>query len=103
MPRLGPSGPRNGSAQAFIGHFAGAAPLYEGPRTGMSAPIATGLLPRLAGADLALVVSPYGGYPISRLQYLRTAHQLALRERTVRMLGIDLGVVAAAEFDGIET
>lgn len=62
----------------ILGHFAGAAPLYEGPRTGMSAPLATGLLPRLAGADLALVVSPYGGYPITRLQYLRTAHQLAL-------------------------
>lgn len=62
----------------ILGHFAGAAPLYEGPTTGMSAPLATGLLPRLAGADLALVVSPYGGYPISRLQYLRTAQQLAL-------------------------
>ncbi len=62
----------------ILGHFAGAAPLYEGPRTGMSAPLATGLLPRLAGADLALVVSPYGGYPITRLQYLRTAHQLSL-------------------------
>ncbi|MBK8446784.1 MAG: transcriptional regulator [Micropruina sp.] len=62
----------------ILGHFAGAAPLYEGPRTGISAPLATGLFPRLAGADLALVVSPYGGYPITRLQYLRTAHQLAL-------------------------
>ncbi len=62
----------------ILGHFAGAAPLYEGPRTGMSAPLATGLLPRLAGADLALLVSPYGGYPISRLQYLRTAQQLSL-------------------------
>lgn len=62
----------------ILGHFAGAAPLYEGPRTGMSSPLATGLFPRLAGADLALVVSPYGGYPISRLQYLRTAHHLSL-------------------------
>jgi len=62
----------------ILGHFAGAAPLYEGPHTGMSAALATGLLPRIAGADLALVVSPYGGYPISRLQYLRTAQQLAL-------------------------
>lgn len=62
----------------ILGHFAGAAPLYEGPRTGMSAPLASGLFPRLAGADLALVVSPYGGYPISRLQYQRIAHQLVL-------------------------
>ena len=62
----------------ILGHFAGAAPLYEGPRTGMSAPLASGLFPRLAGADLALLVSPYGGYPISRLQYLRIAQQLSL-------------------------
>lgn len=62
----------------ILGHFAGAAPLYEGPHTGMSAPLAVGLFPRLAGADLTLLVSPYGGYPITRLQYLRTAHQLSL-------------------------
>ncbi|MCV7225121.1 RuBisCO large subunit C-terminal-like domain-containing protein [Mycolicibacterium komossense] len=61
-----------------LAHFAGAAPFFEGPNTGMSAPLAMGLLPRLAGADLALVISPYGGYPLRGLQYVRTAHQLLL-------------------------
>ncbi len=62
----------------ILGHFTGAAPLYEQRRTGMSAPLATGLLPRLAGADLAQVGSPYGGYPITRLPSSRTEHQLSL-------------------------
>ena len=61
-----------------LGHFAGAAPYFEGPSTGMSAPLAMGLLPRLAGADLALVSTPYGGATIRPLPYLRTVHQLLL-------------------------
>lgn len=61
-----------------LGHFAGAAPYFEGPTTGMSAPLAMGLLPRLAGADLALVSTPYGGASIRSLPYVRTVHQMLL-------------------------
>lgn len=61
-----------------LGHFAGAAPFFEGPATGMSAPLAMGLLPRMAGADMALVQTPYGGGSIRRLSYVRTAHQMLL-------------------------
>ncbi|MCG7417925.1 RuBisCO large subunit C-terminal-like domain-containing protein [Microbacterium sp. ACRRU] len=61
-----------------LAHFAGAAPYFEGPSTGMSAPLAMGLLPRLAGADLALVSTPYGGATIRSLPYQRTVHQLLL-------------------------
>lgn len=61
-----------------LAHFAGAAPYFEGPSTGMSAPLAMGLLPRLAGADLALVSTPYGGATIRSLSYLRTVHQMLL-------------------------
>jgi len=61
-----------------LGHFAGAAPYFEGPSTGMSAPLAMGLLPRLAGADLALVSTPYGGATIRSLPYVRTVHQMLL-------------------------
>ncbi|MFF8189142.1 RuBisCO large subunit C-terminal-like domain-containing protein [Microbacterium sp. NPDC016588] len=61
-----------------LGHFAGAAPYFEGPSTGMSAPLAMGLLPRLAGADLALVSTPYGGATIRTLPYQRTVHQMLL-------------------------
>ncbi|CAB4926508.1 MAG: transcriptional regulator [Actinobacteria bacterium] len=61
-----------------LGHFAGAAPYFEGAATGMSAPLAMGLLPRLAGADLALVSTPYGGATIRALPYMRTVHQMLL-------------------------
>ncbi|MGC5616376.1 RuBisCO large subunit C-terminal-like domain-containing protein [Georgenia sp. Z1491] len=59
-----------------LGHFAGSAPYYENPTTGMSSDLANGLLPRLAGADLSLVNTPYGGYPISPVAYRRTAAEL---------------------------
>jgi 2,3-diketo-5-methylthiopentyl-1-phosphate enolase len=62
----------------IMGHFAGSGVFFEGPRSGMSAPLAAGMLPRLAGADLVLATTPYGGYPMRRLQYLRTVHQLVL-------------------------
>ena len=61
-----------------FGHFAAAAPFFEGPGTGMSSPIAAGLLPRLAGADMGLALSPYSGYPLRRLQYIKIAQQLTL-------------------------
>lgn len=62
----------------ILAHYAGATPYFEGPATGMSAPLALGLLPRLAGGDMMLTITPYGGYPLRRLPYLRTAHELTL-------------------------
>ena len=61
-----------------LAHYAAASPYFEGPGTGMSAPLALGLLPRLAGGDLAVTITPYGGYPMRRLPYLRTIQQLTL-------------------------
>ena len=61
-----------------LAHYAAAAPYFEGPGSGMAAPLALGLLPRLAGADIALTITPYGGYPLRRLSYLRTVQQLTL-------------------------
>ncbi len=62
----------------ILAHYAAAGPYFEGPGTGMSAPIALGLLPRLAGGDLAITITPYGGYPLRRLQYLKMIQQLTL-------------------------
>lgn len=62
----------------ILGHFAGSGMTFEGPASGMTSPLAAGLLPRLAGADMVLTTTPYGGYPMRRLQYLRTIHQLTL-------------------------
>ena len=49
----------------ILGHYASAGMFYEGPRSGMSSTIALGLLPRVAGADLVVLNTPYGGYPIA--------------------------------------
>lgn len=61
----------------ILGHFAGAAPFYESAGSGMAGDLACGLLPRLAGADLALVNTPFGGYPITVNSYLQTADRLS--------------------------
>src|SRR5699024_8790164 len=37
-----------------------------------------GKLPRLLGADIVMINTPYGGYPIKRSRYLRTAQELTL-------------------------
>src|SRR6478735_5568450 len=62
----------------ILAHYAGATPYFEGAGTGMSAPLALGMLPRLAGGDMMLTITPYGGYPLRRLQYLKTVQQLTL-------------------------
>lgn len=62
----------------ILGHYAGSAPLYEGTESGMSAGLAMGTFPRLAGADLVMLNTPYGGYPMTRASYLEVAHRAAL-------------------------
>jgi 2,3-diketo-5-methylthiopentyl-1-phosphate enolase len=44
----------------ILGHYATAGMFYEGPRSGLSSTLALGLLPRLAGADLVMLNTPYG-------------------------------------------
>ncbi len=62
----------------ILGHYAGSGMFYEGTRSGMSSHIALGKLPRLAGADMVVINTPYGAYPIRREQYLLTVAELAL-------------------------
>ena len=62
----------------ILAHYAGAGSYYEGGSTGMSSRIALGALPRLAGADMMMLNTPYGGYPMRRSSYLLTGHQLSL-------------------------
>ncbi|MFV0457907.1 MAG: RuBisCO large subunit C-terminal-like domain-containing protein [Actinomycetales bacterium] len=61
----------------ILGHYASAGMFYEGPRSGMSSTVALGLLPRLAGADLVMLNTPYGGYPMAHHQYIVTALSLS--------------------------
>ncbi|WP_028709069.1 RuBisCO large subunit C-terminal-like domain-containing protein [Propionicicella superfundia] len=60
-----------------LGHFAGSAVYFEGPDSGTTAALATGLFPRLAGCDLVLVTTPFGGYPLRRLAYLQTTRAIS--------------------------
>ncbi len=62
----------------IMGHYASTGPLYEGDKTGLVSSLAVGKFPRLAGADIVMINTPYGGYPLRKDKYLRTAHELSL-------------------------
>lgn len=62
----------------ILGHAAGAGISYEGTLNGMASPLAVGKLARLAGADIVMVNTPYGGYPLSYQKYMQTIAQLTL-------------------------
>ena len=61
-----------------LGHAAGSGMFYEGVLNGMSSPLAAGKLARLAGADIVMVNTPYGGYPLKHQKYMQTVAQLVL-------------------------
>jgi len=62
----------------ILGHAAGSGMLYEGMNNGMSSPLAVGKLARLAGADIVMINTPYGGYPLRHQKYIQTVAQLNL-------------------------
>lgn len=53
----------------ILGHFAGIGPYLEGVDSGMTAAIAYSQLPRLVGADMAMILTPWGGYPLAPRAY----------------------------------
>ena len=61
-----------------LGHYAGSGMWSEGARSGMTAGLAAGFFPRLCGADLAVVNTPYGGYSMTRSSYLEVVNRLSL-------------------------
>jgi len=62
----------------LMGHYAGTGMLFEGPLSGMGSHLAVGRFPRLAGADLMMINTPYGGYSLRYEKYLKTVHYLTL-------------------------
>ncbi|QEY34730.1 transcriptional regulator [Caproiciproducens galactitolivorans] len=62
----------------ILGHYASSGMFYEGIVSGFSAPFATGLFPRMAGADMIMMNTPYGGYPLKFQKYIQTAHKMSL-------------------------
>lgn len=61
-----------------MGHYAASGISNEGLNSGLSSHLSIGKFPRMAGADLVMMNTPYGGYPLTRQQYFKTAHQLSL-------------------------
>lgn len=56
----------------ILGHGAGSGAYSEGVQSGMSTPLCAGKLPRVAGVDLAMINTPYGGYPLTHGKYMQT-------------------------------
>ena len=62
----------------ILGHYASSGMFYEGMLSGMASYLAVGRFPRLAGADMVVINTPFGGYPLQYEKYIRTVHQLTL-------------------------
>lgn len=60
----------------IFGHSAGAGALCEAVETGTDSLVLVGLLARLAGVDIVLYNTPYGGYPYAREKYVMMAERL---------------------------
>lgn len=61
-----------------IAHYASAGPYYESGFSGIASNLFLGKFARMAGADVVMINTPYGGYPLKKSRYLRTAHELML-------------------------
>lgn len=103
-----------------MGHYAGCGMYCEGISNGLSSHLLAGKLPRIAGADLVMINTPYGGYPLTQTQYLKTVQMLTLPfsnikatmpicgggvhpgmvERFVRELGCDIILAAGGAVQG---
>jgi 2,3-diketo-5-methylthiopentyl-1-phosphate enolase len=62
----------------ILGHYASSGMFYEGMLSGMASHIAVGRFPRLAGADMVVINTPFGGYPLQYEKYIKIVHQLTL-------------------------
>lgn len=83
----------------ILGHYASAGPYYEGSSSGLFSNLFLGKLARMAGADMVMINTPYGGYPLTRSRYLRTAHELMLEHPSYKKVmpacggGVNPGIV----------
>ncbi len=65
-------------AVPILGHYAGAGAFYESDCSGISSHLIVGKFPRLSGADMVIINTPYGSYPLKHQKYLHTVQQLTL-------------------------
>lgn len=62
----------------IMGHYAGSGISNEGLTSGLSSHLSVGKFARMAGADMVMMNTPYGGYPLTKLQYQKTWQHLTL-------------------------
>lgn len=92
---------RNQVDLPILGHGAGCGAMSEGVESGMTTPLCGGKLPRLSGVDLAVINTPYGGYPLTYTKYMQTFLQLSRPmgsvKRTMPIIGggVHPGIVAS--------
>ena len=67
-----------GSGCLLMGHYASSGMSFEGVYSGMASYLACGRFPRLAGCDLIMSNTPFGGYPLQYDKYMRIIHHLTL-------------------------
>lgn len=104
----------------ILAHYAGSGPWIESTASGMDSLLYLGKLARLAGADLVLYNTPYGGYPYLRQKYMLMAQTLKQKlhhlkpslpavgggvtpgmvPRLVRELGTDVVIAAGGSIQG---
>lgn len=83
-----------------LAHNAGAGIMYEGRYSGMSSPLAAAKLIRMAGADMVMVNTPYGGYPLEHQKYMQMLQKLLLPYYNIKTSfpviggGVHPGIVA---------
>ncbi|MCR4428696.1 MAG: RuBisCO large subunit C-terminal-like domain-containing protein [Caldiserica bacterium] len=68
----------------ILGHpdFGGA--ISSSPWHGIGSPLLLGKFPRIAGADLIILLSPYGKFPVLRDRYLQTARAMTSPLETIK-------------------
>ena len=67
-----------------LGHYAGSSFWSESAVSGIACSLANGKLPRLCGADIAIINTPYGNYPLCHSSYMNTAKALNIPLGTIR-------------------
>lgn len=69
---------RNKIKIPILAHCAGIGMYVEGRTGGMASSLALGKLARLCGADMVMMNTPYGGYPLTYHRYIQTYLNLTL-------------------------
>ncbi|MEA4911527.1 MAG: RuBisCO large subunit C-terminal-like domain-containing protein [Oscillospiraceae bacterium] len=61
-----------------MGHYAASGVSNEGINSGLSSQLSIGKFARMAGSDMVVMNTPYGGYPLLPHRYLMTVREMSL-------------------------